>query len=78
MEGSDIAVPRIIAEILKLAFSVHWLDESGERLLGKCRLHSVGGDWSHTLKNQSLVLLYKIKLLGTFSDKILVHSFTFL
>ena len=43
MEGSDIAVPRIIAEILKLAFSLHWLDESGERLLGKCRWHIDGG-----------------------------------
>ena len=45
MEGSDIAVPRIISEILKLAFAVHWLDESGERLLGKCRLHTAGGEW---------------------------------
>ena len=44
MEGSDIAVPRIISEILKLAFAVHWLDERGERLFGKCRRHTAWGD----------------------------------
>ena len=52
MEGSDIAVPRIIAEILKLASGVHWLDESGERLLGKCRWHTAGGEGENF--NQSI------------------------
>ena len=40
MEGSDIAVPRIIAEILKLAFAVHWLDESGKRYLFRSIYHA--------------------------------------
>ena len=44
MEGSDIAVPRIISEILKLAFAVHWLDEIGERFFEKRRLHTAWGE----------------------------------
>ena len=47
MEGSDIAVPRIISEILKLASSIHWLDESGERRLEKCRWHTAWGEWGN-------------------------------
>ena len=44
MEGLNLALPRIISEIWKLAFAVHRLDEIGERFFEKRRLHTAWGE----------------------------------